>query len=206
MSYPQRRPLGILPVVAAAIIQEAPTILADIGKLFGGTGSYTATHAAILNWCQMILADPVGAVSGQYIIGPNYQGNAAGAYLSLRCWAGDQSILAIYRQVSGDPASNGCGCETQYGCRADAQAALARIDAALNQAAPVVSSAPEPALPGGGVSPTPAGTLITTLPGGATVGVPVSGSTLLSAQLFGIPLAIWALGIGVFAFAGGRRR
>lgn len=203
--YP-RRQLGIAPLVVAAIIQEAPAILADIGKLFGDTGSYTATHAAILQWCQMILADPAGAVSGNYIPGPNYQSNAAGAYLSLRCWAGDQSILSTYRQVSGDPAANGCGCETFFGCRADAQAALARINQALNQPNPYESSAPVPSQPGGGY---PSGSGGSTIPidvgGGLTYKAPIDTSSLLNATIGGIPVVLIAGAIAVAAFAGGAR-
>jgi hypothetical protein len=200
MAYSQGRPLGIAPAVAAIIIQQAPKILADIEGAFTGS-SYDATHQRILQWVQMILADPTGAVSGNYIPGNNFLANAANAMLGLRCWAGDQSILTIYRQISGDPAPAGCGCEVDHGCRADAQAALARVDQALNQAVPIVSSAPQP-IP----VPSNSGTLPVTIPGGITVGLPVPGSTVATAQVYGVPVWAWLAGGVGLAFLLGKRR
>jgi len=205
MAYAHGTPLGIAPAVAIAIVQDAPSILAGIAKLFGESGSYDQTHAQILSLCQVILRDPQGAVSGQYLPGDGrWLESAANAYLALNCWAGNQAVLAAYRQVSGDPAPNGCGCEVEYGCRADAQQALATINRELNRPAPSVSNAPIPSQPG---SVVPGGTVYGTLPGGIQVGVPVPVGTITGSAIGGVPILAWlAIGlVGAYAFGGSRR-
>jgi hypothetical protein len=196
--------LGLAPAVAVAIVQDAPAILSGLDKLFGDTGSYDQTHARLLQWASLILNDPVGAVSGNYTPGDNSLASAANAYLWLQCAAGVQSVLPTYRRISGDPASNGCGFETNYGGRADAQNVLNAINQQLNRPAPVESSAPIPSNPSSGVTPS-GGTVYTNLPGGISVGLPVPTSTLTTATLFGVPIWALGLGIGVLAFSGGRR-
>lgn len=197
--------LGIAPAVAALVIQQAPAILSDIDKLFGDTGSYDQTHAAILQEVQLILSDPAAAVSGNYVHANSGLASPANAYLWLNCQAGNEAVLATYRQVSGDPASNGCGFETAYGGRADAQNALARVNQALNQPAPVVSSAPIPSAPGGGYTPANNATVVTTLPGGIQIGLPVPASTITQSTILGVPILGWVGGIALLAFASGRR-
>lgn len=191
--------LGVVPALA---VEGIPAIINAIKGLFGGS-SYNETHARILQWVELILADPVGARSGQVSPGNTFTDSAADAYLGLRCWAGDQSILQIYRQKSGDPAVQGCGCEVSHGCRADAQAALRQVDAALNVAFQNVSSAPIPSR----VTPESSntGTIYTQLPGGISIGLPVPGSTILTSSIAGIPIVAIAAGIALLAFAGGSR-
>ncbi len=209
--------LGVVPAVAVAIIQDAPSIINGLAHLFGinTNGSYDQTHARILQYVQIILHDPEGALGAPTPIpqtgGAGWTYSAANALLGLRCWAGDQTILPLVMQLDPPTAengnyhyTNGCGCETAHGCRADAQQALAAVDAQLKRLNPPVSSAPIPSDPTSGQT-TPTGTVYTTLPGGISVGLPVPTSTLTTATLFGVP--IWALGLGLagLAFAGGRR-
>lgn len=200
--------LGIAPAIAAEIIKDGPKVLTAIENLFGinTNGSYDETHAQILKLVQKILSDPIGAVSGQYLQGDgHWLESAANAYMALRCWAGDQTILPAYRQVSGDPAQNGCGCETAYGCRRDAQQALQQVNAQLGRTSAPVSSAPIPSDPSSGVN-VPGGTIYQTLPGGAGINIPVPASSLFNATLFGLPVSVLALGAVAIAFAGGHRR
>ena len=194
--------LGILPAVAALVVQQAPAILQDIANLFGGTGSYTQTQQTVMQWVQLILSNPAQAVSGQYTPGNNPTASPANAYLWLNCAAGNETILSTYRQISGDPSPNGCGFETQYGGRQGALAALQRVNTALNQPMPATSTAPIPTNPTSGL---PSSTIATGLPGGVTVGIPVPTSSIMNATVFGIPVVLVAGAVAAIAFAGGRR-
>ena len=196
--YP-RQQLGIVPVVAAALLQEGPKILADITSLFTGS-SYDATHQVILQRSAAIIADPTLS-----------QLPAQQAWLALRCWAGDQSVITpadtAYLFGSGSVAQ-GCGCEVAHGCRADAQQAVATLKHNIPYLTTgALSTAPEPGLPGGGVTTTPGGVMYGTGPGGISIGVPVPTSSLLTATIGGIPVVVLAGGLALLAFAvGGRGR
>jgi hypothetical protein len=190
----ERSRLGIVPVVAVALVQEAPKIMSDIESLFTGS-SYDATHQAILGWCQAIVQDP-------HLTNLTTQND----WLRLRCWAGDQSVITpantAYLFGSGSVAQ-GCGCEVAHGCRADAQQAVATLKKnvpALTTG--YLSTAP---VQNPGASTTPGGTIYTPLPGGGGLNLPVPVSSLLNATVGGIPVMVIGLGLAVLAFAGGRR-
>lgn len=196
MAYSSR--LGVIPAAAiAAGVQIIQNIL-------GPSSSYDATHRQILTWASTILND--SSLSSAL---------ARDAWLRLRCWAGDQTVITAANTqelFGGGNVSQGCGCETAHGCRADAQAVVA----SLKQQIPSLvtgnlSTAPYTNPMTGAPAPAPAsntntGTIYTQLPGGIQVGLPVPGSTISNATLAGVP--VWALiaGVGLLAFAGGSRR
>lgn len=196
MAYSTR--LGVIPAAAiAAGIQIIQGIL-------GPSSSYDATHRQILSWAQTILND--SSLSSPL---------ARDAWLRLRCWAGDQTVITAadtQELFGGGNVAQGCGCETAHGCRADAQAVVQSLKSQIPSlvtgnlsTAPYtnpVTGAPAPAPVNSGNT----GTIYTQLPGGVQVGIPVPGSTISNAALFGVP--VWALlaGVGLLAFAGGSRR
>ena len=118
---------------AAVAVISNPAVLSDIESLFTGS-SYDATHQQIIAWIQTIQSDPAGAA----LVTPTTPASvilgrpAAQAWLWLRCWAGDQTILASYNAANitknggGAPATV-CGCEVDHGCRQDAQTAVAQL-------------------------------------------------------------------------------
>lgn len=184
---------------AAAI----PVIINGIKSLFGGS-SYDATHAQILSWANTILNDPTLSTFG-----------ARDAWLRLRCWAGDQTVITAadtQELFGGGNIAQGCGCETAHGCRADAQATVAELKRQIPSlvtgnlsTSPWTNPTTGQPVPEGASTPN-SGTIYTTLPGGIQVGVPVPGSTIASATIAGVP--VWALvaGAALLAFAGGSRR
>ena len=140
-------------VAVVGVAQAAPALLADIEGLFQGS-SFDATHQQILAWSNII---------GQDLA---LQGAAAqNAWLLLRCWSGDQSVITTantsYLFGAGYTAAQramGCGCETAHGCRQDAAAAVAYLRgkmAAVPKASTMLASA---------------GTTASSLLGGASTG------------------------------------
>lgn len=184
--------LGALPVAAI------PTILNGIRALLGGS-SYDATHQQMLQWASTILNDSTLSTA-----------SAREAWVRLRCWAGDQTVITASNTAllfGGGNIAQGCGCETAHGCRADAQ----RIVAELQRQVPSLvtghlSTSPWTNPVTGNPAPethTPdTGTIYTQLPGGVTVGIPVPGSTVTQSALFGVP--VWALfgGVALLALSG----
>ena len=198
--------------VAVAVASGGVNIAADVSAILGIIGgafsgsSYDATHQQILAWSHTILSDPGFTTAA-----------AQDAWLRLRCWAGDQSVItpANTQELFGTGnVAQGCGCEVDNGCRADAQSAVAII----KQAIPALLTGPLSSAPytnpvTGQPAPAPAnstsngGTIFTTLPGGTVVGLPVPASSILTSSIGGVPVeAIAAVGL-LLAFAlGGRRR
>lgn len=173
----------VLPITAA-------NLLSTVEGLFAGS-SYDETHQRIIQWVSTIQGN-VQAV--------NTQGTPQElAYVNLRCWAGDNSAahVARYRALNpGDPFPNGCGCEVDHGCRADAQTALAQIDTLLGITVPV-TSAPIPN--------NPTATSSSGLPT-VTIGVPVSASTVLQSTILGVNVVVWILGVAVLVWVIATRR
>lgn len=172
--------LGQAQVLALAV-PEIESLLSNITTLFTGS-SADATHQAILQWVGIIAANPAEAMlaptTGASTASP------ANALLWLRCWAGDQTVVPQYRLASGDPATNGCGCETAHGCRVDAQSALAQVVKAIpGLTIGPLSAVSVPSGAGGGSVYSTGGVL-----------VPLPGSTLTG----GIPTNL-LLGIGALA-------
>ena len=181
-------------VCDAAALQGLPAL---VSSLFTGS-SYDATHQVILQRVAAIAADPgLKQVATQQ------------AWLALRCWAGDQTVITPADTAylfGGGNVAQGCGCEVAHGCRADAQQAVTTLRQKIpSLVTGYLSTAPEPGLPGGGVSTTPSGTMYTTGPGGVVVGLPVPASSILSSSIGGVPIMVLALGAVMLAFAGGRR-
>ena len=118
---------------ACAVASSGTNVLCDVAalkalpglikSLFTGS-SYDATHQVILQRVSAITADPMlQTVAGQQ------------AWLALRCWAGDQTVITpddtTYLFGPGyTPAmlAQGCGCEVAHGCRADAQQAVRTLE------------------------------------------------------------------------------
>ena len=179
-------------IAAVTAVAGNSTLLASISSLFQGS-SYDATHQQILAWSQDVITDPKGAAS----LNPSTP--AGKAWLWLRCWAGDQSILAQYRAASGDPAPNGCGCEVAHGCRADAQAAISQLQPLVTGAGGAttgpLSSAGEPGNPSGAgvtnttISTTQGGVTTVSSAGTATTGA-IPNSTLASGLTTGTILLL----------------
>lgn len=195
MAYSTR--LGVIP--AAAIVAGVEVIQ----RLLGPPSSYDATHRQILAWATTILND--SSLSSA---------SARDAWLRLRCWAGDQTVItpANTAELFGPGnVAQGCGCEVAHGCRTDAQNVVAELKQQI------------PSLVTGNLStspwtnpvtgqPTPeqsspnTGTIYTTLPGGIQVGLPVPGSTIANSTIAGIPVWAFIAGGALLAFAGGSRR
>lgn len=201
--------LGILPVVAAAIAQEAPTILNDIKSLFTGS-SYDKTHQQILAWVQLILSDPTQALSGHYTSaqGPTTPANA---WLELNGWAANPVAYQTWLSVGGVPLSGNAplGCESSHGCLADAQAAVRHLEQQFNLPAAFLAPAGTRP-PSGAIAPPavslPGSTIYTPLPGGGGLNLPVPASSLFGATIAGVPVLLLVGGALVLAFAGGSRR
>lgn len=199
MAYPQPR-LGIVPVVAVALIKDAPAILADIEGLFVGS-SYDATHQQILTWATTIVNDPTLATFA-----------AQDAWLRLRCWAGDQTVITAADTAElfgGGNTAQGCGCEVAHGCRADAQQAVATLKRNVPALTTGALSTSPYTTPYGTPAPAPSsggsGTIYTGLPGGVQVGLPVPASAITGSELYGVPLTVWLAGGLVLAFALGQK-
>ena len=107
-----------------APVVAIPAIINTIATLFQGS-SYDATHQQILTWSSTIANDPALATAA-----------ARDAWLRLRCWSGDQTVITpantAYLFGSGSVAQ-GCGCEVAHGCRADAKTAVQQLGAQYPQ-------------------------------------------------------------------------
>lgn len=168
--------MAIVAVAGSSLLHTVDGIISSIGGLFGGS-SYAATHAKIVAWEAAISANPALArVPGNDI---------HKQWIGLRCWAGDQSVVAEYVTVWGDPSAStqGCGCEVDHGCRADAQAAVARLAPLVNTPVGPLNSNP---FPTGEKAPTPAGSGPV-----VSIGVPVPLTTIAASTYGGVPL--WLL-------------
>jgi hypothetical protein len=108
---------------AVAAIGSVSGVLNSIEGLFTGS-SYDATHQQLLTWASTI-------ATGQ---GKLSNSSVADAWLRLRCWAGDQSVITAANTAElfgGGNVAQGCGCEVSHGCRADAQATVQSLKASF---------------------------------------------------------------------------
>lgn len=120
---------------------QVSTLLASLDQTVNASGDPVARQA-IRTWVTMIANDPVGAL-GLPVVGGSSTASPANAWLSLQCWAGDQNVLNQYRQVSGDLASSGCGCEEPRGCRLYAVTAIKQMKVLL----PLLATGLPPVIP-----------------------------------------------------------
>lgn len=180
------QPAPVNPLLVISGAAGAGTIF-TIGATLLGNDPETAEHNQIMQWTAMIASNPAAA-----LLPPSNTGSSissiANAWLWLRCWGRDQSVIPVYVAASGDRAvlsGNGCGAGSWQFAQSMIAGLKAQFPILTGAPAPVTGGAPsESPLPGTN-TPTPQ----TTLP---LTGTSSSASTSLVPSVLTVPAVLAA--------------